>query len=142
MPAEQRTDGEDGQTSHEKALAAESAGEPSADGQNDGIRDEIRSQHPGALVVARAQIAGHIGQRDVGDAGVEHLHERGQRHDHGDQPRIVLGPPDVLVDVQLTAVLIGGTRPAPRSCPGRSWRSLFSPGSRTIFTGMRWTILT
>ena len=83
-----------------KRLRPSVPGKPAADRQNDGVRDQIRSQHPGALVVARAQISGHVRQGDVGDAGVEHLHERSQCHDHGNQPGIVLGPPNVLVECE------------------------------------------
>ena len=92
-PAQQRTHGEDHQTHHEESLAAEHAGEPSADGQHDGIRNQVGSEHPGALVVARAQAARHVGQRDIGDARVEHLHE-GRHGDHdADHPRIDLRHP-------------------------------------------------
>ena len=31
-----------------------------------------------------------MAQRDVGDGGVQHLHERGDRHHDGDQPRIAV----------------------------------------------------
>ncbi len=92
--AEQGADGENDQTHHEKPLAAESAGKPSANGQDDGIRHQIGGEHPGALIVAGAKAARHVGQCDVGDARVEHIHERGHRHDNRDQPRIELGTPN------------------------------------------------
>ena len=109
-----------------KRFRPKAPGEPAADRQNDGIRDQIGGQHPRALVVARAQIPGHVRQGHVGDAGVEHLHEGCQRHNHGNQPGIVLGPPNVLVDVRA-AELIGGTRPAPRSCRAEAGDPGFRP---------------
>ena len=143
--AKQRTHGKDAQAGHEKALPPQGACEPAADRQDDGIRDQIRGQHPRALVVARAQIPGHVRQGHVGDAGVEHLHEGRQRHDNSNQPGIVLGPPNVLVECEGSGTHYGthcrytsGTT----FMPGRSRRSLFSPGSRTIFTGILWTIFT
>src|SRR6202030_2301312 len=42
----QRTNSKNTQTAHEKALPSQSACEPSADWQDDGIRDQIRRQHP------------------------------------------------------------------------------------------------
>jgi hypothetical protein len=141
--AEQRTHGKDTQTGHEKALSSQGASQPAADWQDDRIRDQIRSQHPRTLVVARAQIPGHIRQGHVRDAGVEDLHEGSQRHHDRNEPGIVPGLPGGLIR--------GGSLNAVTHCrctfgstlmPGRSWRSRFSPGSRTIFTGMRWTILT
>jgi hypothetical protein len=74
-PAKQGTHSKDAQTGHEKALPSEGACEPAADRQDDSIRNQIRSQHPRTLVVARAQIPGHIRQGHIGDAGVEDLHE-------------------------------------------------------------------
>ena len=40
-----------------------------------------------------------VTQRDVGDAGVEHLHERGDRHRDGDDPRIDPGAGPVVKGV-------------------------------------------
>ena len=72
----------------EEALAAEQPGEKAAGRQDDGVGDEIGRDHPGRLVLADAQAAGDVGQRDVGDGGVEHLHEGGERDQDRDQPRI------------------------------------------------------
>ena len=105
--------------SHEEALAAERSREPAADGQNDGVRDQIGSQHPGAFVVAGAQVSGHVRQGHVGDAGVEHLHEGGQRDDDGDQPGIVLGLPDVLVERDCAQRTHLSIRPGTTFMPGR-----------------------
>ena len=70
--------------------------------KNDGIGHQIGRQHPGALVVAGAKAAGHVRQSHIGDAGVEHLHERGHRDHNRDEPGIEFRPPQFFH---------GGTRP-------------------------------
>ena len=65
--------------------------------QNDGVRDQVGGKHPGGFVFAGRQAARHVRQGDVGDAGIQHLHEAGQGHRDGDQPRIELGFPNRLV---------------------------------------------
>jgi hypothetical protein len=50
------------------------------------------------LIIARAQISRHIREGDVGDARIEHLHERRECHDNRNQPRIVLRLPDILFE--------------------------------------------
>ena len=91
--AEKRRDGEDRDARHVEALAPDLAREPTADGENDCVRHQVARQHPGALVLAHAQAARDVGQRDVGDARVEHLHERRHRDDEGDGPRITPSRP-------------------------------------------------
>ena len=91
--AQQGADGEDGKAHHEEALAAQHVGEPSADGEDDGVRDQVRSENPGALVGAGAQVAADVGKRDVGYAGVEDFHEGGARDNNSYQPGIELGLP-------------------------------------------------
>ncbi len=86
--AEQRADGEQQEAKQEKSFPSEDARQPPADGKNNGVRDQIRREHPGAFIVAGAQVARHVRQCDVGDAGVEHLHERRHRHHDGDQPGV------------------------------------------------------
>jgi hypothetical protein len=51
------------------------------------LATKIRGEHPGRLVLRGAQAARDVRQRDVGDGGVEHLHERRKRNRHGDDPR-------------------------------------------------------
>ena len=92
-PTQKGAQSENYQTDHEKPFAAECSGKPSADGQHDGIRHEIGSEHPGALIVARAETAGHVGERDIGDARVEHLHESRHRDDNRNQPWVESGLP-------------------------------------------------
>ena len=87
-PAEHRAHGEQRQADQEEALAAEPSGEKAAGGESDGVGDEVGRHHPGGFVLAHAQAAGDVGQRDIGDRRVEHLHEGGERDHHGDQPRV------------------------------------------------------
>ena len=46
---------------------------------DDGVGDEIGRHHPGRFVLADPETARDVRQRDVGDRGVEHFHERGER---------------------------------------------------------------
>src|SRR5262249_31584161 len=124
-------------------LPAERDGKPAAHREDDGVGNEVRREHPGALVIARGHAAGDVRKRHVGDAGVEHLHERGQRHDGGNQPGVVLGPPDGARGARGCGLgAHRGYTVGMTLMPGRSWRSRFSPDSSTILTGIRWTILT
>ena len=91
--AHQGTDAEHHHARHVEALAAEKRGEPCAYGQHHGVGDQIRTQHPGAFIDAGGKIARDVRQRDVGDAGVQHFHERRERHRHRDDPRIILRLP-------------------------------------------------
>ena len=100
--AQQRADGEHRDAGHVEALAADAVGEPTGDGQNDGARDQVAGQHPGGFLLAGAERAGHVRQRDVGDGGVEHLHEGGQRYRDCDGPWIVRGLPVQLIEGQLS----------------------------------------
>jgi len=47
-------------------------------GGDDRSRHDIGGQHPVDLVAGRRQAALHIGQRDVGNRGVERLHQGSQ----------------------------------------------------------------
>ena len=91
--AQQRAEGEQENAEKEKTFSPEQIRKPSADGKNDGVGDQIGREHPGALIVAGAQVARDVRQRDIGDAGVEHFHERGHGDHHGDQPGIELRLP-------------------------------------------------
>src|SRR5438445_9599246 len=57
-PAQRRTDGEQRDTTHVKVLAPDDRREPTAQRQHDGVRDQIRRKHPGALVLTRGKTAG------------------------------------------------------------------------------------
>ena len=91
--AEQGADGEHGDAGHVEALAAEAVGEPSGDGKDDGAGYEVAGEDPGGFVLAGAERAGDVGERYVGDGGVEDLHESCERDRHGDDPRVVVGLP-------------------------------------------------
>jgi hypothetical protein len=91
---EQGTDGKNRHARHEEALASEETDQPSGNRENDGVGDQIRGEHPSALIVARAEVAGDVRQGDVRDGSVEHFHERGQRNGDGNEPGIGSGTPD------------------------------------------------
>ena len=82
--------GEQRHADHVEALAADHIGQPAAHRQHDGVGDQISGDDPGALVDAGAEAAGDVAQRDVGDRGVEHDHEGGDRDDDGDEPRVAV----------------------------------------------------
>ena len=92
--AKKAGDGKNHDAEHEKITPAHHARGPGADGQHDGVRDQVAGQHPGALIGGSAERAGDVGQGHVCDGGVQHLHERGQRHGGGDDPGIDPGFPD------------------------------------------------
>ena len=73
----------------QQRLAAQPVGEPAGQRRRDGRGDDIGGQHPVDLVLRRAEAGAHMGQGDIGDGGVEHLHHRGQ-HDAGGQQALVL----------------------------------------------------
>ena len=91
--AEERTDREQRDAAHVEALAADHGRQPAGDRQHDGARHEIAGQHPGRFLICRAERPGDMRQRHVGDGGIQHFHERGQRHRQGDEIGIVRGPP-------------------------------------------------
>jgi hypothetical protein len=65
-------------------LRPEDSGKPPADGKHDRVGNEIGRQDPCALVVTCTEVTRHVRQRNIGDARVEHFHERSHRDDHGD----------------------------------------------------------
>ena len=86
--AEEGSDGEEGDAGHVVIFSAEDAGEPGGHGEDDGIGDEVGGEDPGDLVVGAAETAGDVGERDIGDGGVEQLHEGGEGDGEGDDPRV------------------------------------------------------
>ena len=97
--AERRADGEHDDADHVEAFAADAVRKPAGDGQNDGGGDEVAGQHPGGLVLRCADRARDMRQGDVGDGGVEHLHERGERNRQGNQPGVMLRFPHGFQDL-------------------------------------------
>src|SRR5271155_3097429 len=86
--AEKRADGEERDAGHVKTFAAYELGKPAAHRENDGVGNQVGSEHPGAFVLAGGKAAGDVRQGDVGDAGVEDFHERRQSYGERDDPRI------------------------------------------------------
>ena len=86
--AHHRCDGEAGDADDEQPLAAEADGHPADRGGHDGGGDHVGGEHPGDLVVRRRHAALHVGQRDIGDGGVQRLHEHRQHGGGGDQAAI------------------------------------------------------
>ena len=77
--AQHRRDREAGGADDEDPLAAEPVGDPAHRRGHDRRRHDVGGQHPVDLVLRRRQAALHVGQRDVGDGGVQRLHD-GRRH--------------------------------------------------------------
>ena len=87
QPAQHGSDGEAGGADDEDALAAEAVGDPAHRRGHDGGRDDVGGQHPVDLVLRGRQRALHVGQRDIGDGGVQRLHDgRGHRADRHHVP--------------------------------------------------------
>ena len=110
--AEEAGDGKNHNAKQEEVAAAHHAGSPCADGQYDCVRDQVAGQHPCALVGRSAQRAGDVGQGHVGDGGVEHFHECGQRHSCGYDPGVDAGLPERAGAIRIfngrRALLWGG----------------------------------
>ena len=79
-------DGEENGAEEEEAPPAEARGEPTRGGENDGIGGEVGGEHPRDLVEPGRERALDVGQRDIGDAGVEDLEHRHEHHGDGDGP--------------------------------------------------------
>src|SRR5262249_39465478 len=94
--AEKRAGSEKKNAQDEKTSSADRVRKPAADGKHDGVRYEVRGEHPSTLVITCAQTPGHVRQRHVGDTSIQDLHEGGQRDRHPDQPGIVFRPPRLL----------------------------------------------
>ncbi len=86
--AQEAGNGENHNAEEEEVLAPHHARRPGAQGQNDGVRNQVAGQHPGSLVRTCAQAARDVRQGHIGNGGVEHFHKRRQRHGRSDQPGI------------------------------------------------------
>src|ERR1700753_1644769 len=86
---QERTDREHGHAGHVEALAAKAICQPSGDGEHNGARDQIAGQDPGGFFLATTKRPRNVRKRDIGDGGIEHLHEGGQRHRERDGPWVV-----------------------------------------------------
>ena len=114
-PAERRTRCEQGKADQEEVLAAEHGGDPATGAQHDGIGDQVGRHRPGGFVGAHREAARNVAQRHIGDRGVEHFHEGGDRDQHGNDPGV-----RVTVFALWLAPLAAGSGMAPRSAQGRT----------------------
>ena len=68
-----------------QVLAAEAHRHPAHRRGHDRGGDDVGGQHPGDLIRAGGQRALHVGQRDIGDGGIQRLHQVAHHHAHRDQ---------------------------------------------------------
>ena len=102
-----QTRAEDGNARHIELLAANDAAQIRAYGQNDCIGNEVGGEDPGRLVLRSAKRTRNVRQRDVGDGGIEHLHDRCQGDGNRGEPRIALGLVDFFhIHVQRPLCII------------------------------------
>ncbi len=87
--AQDRRNGEQGNAGHVETLASDDRSEPARHGQHDRVGNQVAGEHPGGFVLPGAESAGNVGQSNIGDGGVEHLHEGCQGHGERDDPRVV-----------------------------------------------------
>ncbi len=92
-PTEERADREHGDADQEIAFAAEHLAKPTGDRQHDAVGDEVGRQYPGGIIVRHCEVAGDITQCDVDDRGVENFHERRERDNDGNEPRVMARSP-------------------------------------------------
>ena len=85
-PAQQRGDGEDGETGEEDPLAPDEVAEPAGQQQQAAERDQERVDHPGQVALAEVELTLDRRQRDVHDRHVEHDHQLGQADDERASP--------------------------------------------------------
>ncbi len=94
--AQHRGEGEAGGADDEQLLAAEPHRRPAERRGHDRGGDDVGGQHPVDLVLRRRQRTLHVGQGDVGDRGVERLHDGG--HHHADRQQAALQRADFAPD--------------------------------------------
>ncbi len=88
-----RRQGEAGHREQEHGLAAQPIGQPAGQRRHDRGGDDVEGQDPGDLVLRGRHRALDVGQGDVGDGGVQRLHQ-GRGHDGDrDEPRVRNLPP-------------------------------------------------
>ena len=79
---------EDGDRQQKIISPAQPRAEPAGDRQDDRVGGEVAGDDPFAVGDRRRQSAGDVAQGDVGDGGVQHLHEGGDHDGDRDQPGI------------------------------------------------------
>ena len=77
--AEGRGQGEEGHAAHVIALPPEGRGQPARERDDHRVGNQVAGEHPVGVVNAGPQVSGNVRQRHVGDAGIEHFHEGGDR---------------------------------------------------------------
>ena len=111
--AEEAGDSEDDNAEQEEVFAAHDGGDPAAEWEDDGVGHQIAGEDPGALVGGGTEGARDVGQGDVGDGSVEHLHEGGEGDGHGDEPGVDAGLP---VGVGVNVGVVDRDRGGGRQC--------------------------
>jgi hypothetical protein len=91
--AEQGGEGEEEDAGHVEALATDAIGDPAGDGQDHGIGDEVAGEDPGGFLETGPQGAADVRHGDVGNGGIERLHEGGQSYGDCDSPGVGAGAP-------------------------------------------------
>ena len=104
--AQHRGDGETGGADDEQLLAPEPHRHPAERRGHDRRRDDVGGQHPVDLILRRRERSLHVGQGDVGDGGVERLHDG--RHHHADRQQRALERRD---RIGLAKALMAWRRP-------------------------------
>ena len=87
-PAHRRREGEHRDRGEEIIAPPQPRREPSGHRQDDRVGGEVAGDDPFAVGRRRRQSARDVAQRDIGDGGVEHLHEG---RDHHRRPRSAMG---------------------------------------------------
>ena len=113
--AEERGEYEQQRGGDEQAHLADPPGQPAGQRQGDGVAHGERGDHPGALFRTHPEVTGDGRQGDVGDGGVEHLHESRQGQADGRHHQAGRG--------EAAAFAHAGGLNAGRSCRGlrRGW---------------------
>ncbi len=88
VPHKKGTGGKQGHASHVIVLATEDATQPGAERKDHRIGHQVAGQDPGRLVDTGSETAGDVGQRDVGDAGIQQFHESRDGQGQSDPPGI------------------------------------------------------
>ncbi len=89
--AQHRAEREADDRGHEQALEAKPLGKIAGRRRHDRGGDDVRGQHPLDLVLVGREVALDIGQRNVGNRGVERLHDRRQPDHGGDRDPVDRG---------------------------------------------------
>ncbi|MNV11510.1 hypothetical protein D3C71_1020780 [compost metagenome] len=70
---------------HKQSFSTNSCRDKAGQWHEDGGRHYVGGEHPGDLILGRPHGPLHVGQGDVGDGGVQRLHDGGQHHRQCDE---------------------------------------------------------